>query len=135
MTNPTQRNALSILGLTICGLIAMNVQHPTQQTITAPMPVEAQAQISSTVPASITSSQPTVAFSVEPSVAPLAMTTPLDTAPQSENPRAATGNAAVLKRFSVRAEGDPWQAYRTLREVNAAPFAAYLSPLLVIFSG
>jgi para-aminobenzoate synthetase component 1 len=31
------------------------------------------------------------------------------------------------QRFSVRAEGAPWHAYRTLREVNAAPFAAYLN--------
>jgi len=31
------------------------------------------------------------------------------------------------QRFSVAAEGDPWQAYRELRRLNAAPFSAYLS--------
>lgn len=31
------------------------------------------------------------------------------------------------QRFSVAAEGDPWQAYKGLRQLNAAPFAAYLS--------
>ncbi len=31
------------------------------------------------------------------------------------------------QRFSVVAEGDPWQAYKGLRQLNAAPFAAYLS--------
>ena len=30
------------------------------------------------------------------------------------------------QRFSVAAEGDPWQAYVRLRRLNAAPFAAYL---------
>ncbi len=30
------------------------------------------------------------------------------------------------QRFSARAEGDPWQAYRALREMNPAPFGAYL---------
>ncbi|MES9831798.1 MAG: aminodeoxychorismate synthase component I [Candidatus Thiodiazotropha sp. DIVDIV] len=31
------------------------------------------------------------------------------------------------QRFSVAAEGDPWQAYKGLRQLNAAPFAAYLN--------
>jgi para-aminobenzoate synthetase component 1 len=31
------------------------------------------------------------------------------------------------QRFSVAAEGDTWQAYQVLRQLNAAPFAAYLS--------
>jgi para-aminobenzoate synthetase component 1 len=31
------------------------------------------------------------------------------------------------QRFSVAAEGDPWQAYKGLRQLNAAPFAAYMS--------
>ncbi len=31
------------------------------------------------------------------------------------------------QRFSVAAEGDPWQAYQVLRQLNAAPFAAYLN--------
>ncbi|PVV20562.1 MAG: aminodeoxychorismate synthase, component I [gamma proteobacterium symbiont of Ctena orbiculata] len=31
------------------------------------------------------------------------------------------------QRFSVVAEGDPWQAYKGLRQLNAAPFAAYLN--------
>jgi len=31
------------------------------------------------------------------------------------------------QRFSVAAEGDPWQAYMGLRQLNAAPFAAYLN--------
>jgi para-aminobenzoate synthetase component 1 len=30
------------------------------------------------------------------------------------------------QRFSVPAEGDPWQAYQELRQRNPAPFAAYL---------
>ncbi len=31
------------------------------------------------------------------------------------------------QRFSVAAEGDTWQAYQVLRQLNAAPFAAYLN--------
>ncbi|MCG7922020.1 MAG: aminodeoxychorismate synthase component I [Candidatus Thiodiazotropha lotti] len=31
------------------------------------------------------------------------------------------------QRFSVSAKGDPWQAYKGLRQLNAAPFAAYLN--------
>jgi para-aminobenzoate synthetase component 1 len=31
------------------------------------------------------------------------------------------------QRFAVSAEGDTWQAYKVLRELNAAPFAAYLN--------
>jgi para-aminobenzoate synthetase component 1 len=31
------------------------------------------------------------------------------------------------QRFSVAAEGDPWQAYKGLRQLNASPFAAYLN--------
>jgi para-aminobenzoate synthetase component I len=31
------------------------------------------------------------------------------------------------QRFSVAAEGDPWQAYKELRQLNAAPFSAYLN--------
>jgi para-aminobenzoate synthetase component 1 len=31
------------------------------------------------------------------------------------------------QRFSVAAEGDTWQAYKGLRHLNAAPFAAYLN--------
>ncbi len=31
------------------------------------------------------------------------------------------------QRFSVAAEGDPWQGYKVLRQLNAAPFAAYLN--------
>ncbi|MEW8264161.1 MAG: aminodeoxychorismate synthase component I, partial [Candidatus Thiodiazotropha taylori] len=31
------------------------------------------------------------------------------------------------QRFSVAAEGDTWQAYKGLRQLNAAPFAAYLN--------
>ncbi|MBV2089529.1 MAG: aminodeoxychorismate synthase component I [Candidatus Thiodiazotropha sp. (ex Ctena orbiculata)] len=31
------------------------------------------------------------------------------------------------QRFSVTAEGDTWQAYKGLRQLNAAPFAAYLN--------
>lgn len=30
------------------------------------------------------------------------------------------------QRFAVPAEGDPWQAYKALRALNAAPFGAYL---------
>ncbi|MES9852347.1 MAG: aminodeoxychorismate synthase component I [Candidatus Thiodiazotropha sp. L084R] len=33
----------------------------------------------------------------------------------------------LAQRFSVAAEGDPWQAYKGLRQLNAAPFAAYLN--------
>ncbi len=32
----------------------------------------------------------------------------------------------LAQRFSVPVEGDPWDAYRRLREVNPAPFSAYL---------
>ena len=43
------------------------------------------------------------------------------------------------QRFSAAYSGDPWQAYRLLREVNPAPFAAYLdlpgqNPALVSLS-
>jgi para-aminobenzoate synthetase component 1 len=31
------------------------------------------------------------------------------------------------QRFSVAAEGDPWLAYKGLRQLNAAPFGAYLN--------
>jgi para-aminobenzoate synthetase component 1 len=31
------------------------------------------------------------------------------------------------QRFSVAADGDTWQAYKRLRQLNAAPFAAYLN--------
>ncbi|MBK5966958.1 aminodeoxychorismate synthase, component I [Thiocystis minor] len=31
------------------------------------------------------------------------------------------------QRFAVRAEGDPWEAYRRLRTINPAPFGAYLA--------
>jgi para-aminobenzoate synthetase component 1 len=31
------------------------------------------------------------------------------------------------QRFSVPAEGDPWEAYQGLRRINAAPFGAYLN--------
>jgi para-aminobenzoate synthetase component 1 len=31
------------------------------------------------------------------------------------------------QRFSAPTEGDPWQAYQALRQLNPAPFAAYLS--------
>ncbi|MBW9263752.1 MAG: aminodeoxychorismate synthase component I [Candidatus Thiodiazotropha sp. (ex. Lucinisca nassula)] len=31
------------------------------------------------------------------------------------------------QRFSIAAEGDTWQAYKGLRQLNAAPFAAYLN--------
>ena len=41
----------------------------------------------------------------------------------------------LSQRFSAPAEGDPWQAYRGLRAVNAAPFGAYLeSPDWAILS-
>jgi len=33
----------------------------------------------------------------------------------------------LAKRFEVRAEGDPWHAYKLLRQFNAAPFCAYFS--------
>ena len=32
----------------------------------------------------------------------------------------------LTQRFEARAEGDPWTAYLKLREINPAPFAAYL---------
>ena len=32
----------------------------------------------------------------------------------------------LTQRFEARAEGDPWAAYLKLREINPAPFAAYL---------
>jgi para-aminobenzoate synthetase component I len=32
----------------------------------------------------------------------------------------------LAQRFSARAEGHPWSGYRCLREINPAPFAAYL---------
>jgi para-aminobenzoate synthetase component 1 len=32
----------------------------------------------------------------------------------------------LAQRFSSRFQGDPWQAYRQLREVAAAPFSAYM---------
>jgi para-aminobenzoate synthetase component 1 len=31
------------------------------------------------------------------------------------------------QRFAAATEGDPWQAYQALRQLNPAPFAAYLS--------
>ncbi|MES9991311.1 MAG: aminodeoxychorismate synthase component I [Candidatus Thiodiazotropha sp.] len=31
------------------------------------------------------------------------------------------------QRFSAAAEGDPWHAYRLLRQLNAAPYAAYMN--------
>lgn len=41
----------------------------------------------------------------------------------------------LAKRFAVKAEGDPWFAYRRLREKNAAPFSAFLeSPSASILS-
>lgn len=41
----------------------------------------------------------------------------------------------LARRFSVRAEGDPWTAYRRLRELSPAPFSAYLStPAGVVLS-
>ncbi|MGA7799858.1 MAG: aminodeoxychorismate synthase component I [Gammaproteobacteria bacterium] len=33
----------------------------------------------------------------------------------------------LAQRFEARVEGDPWLAYRQLRTINAAPFAAYLN--------
>lgn len=33
----------------------------------------------------------------------------------------------LTQRFSARCEGDPWTAYRLLRELNAAPFSGYLN--------
>ncbi|OUR65868.1 aminodeoxychorismate synthase, component I [Methylophaga sp. 42_25_T18] len=33
----------------------------------------------------------------------------------------------LAKRFEVSAEGDPWHAYKLLRQYNAAPFCAYFS--------
>lgn len=33
----------------------------------------------------------------------------------------------LAQRFSARCEGDPWFAYRALREINAAPFSCYLN--------
>jgi para-aminobenzoate synthetase component 1 len=33
----------------------------------------------------------------------------------------------LSQRFSADCEGDPWTAYRKLRELNAAPFSAYLN--------
>ena len=39
------------------------------------------------------------------------------------------------QRFSAPCEGDPWQAYQDLREVNPAPFAAYLNyPFVQVLS-
>jgi para-aminobenzoate synthetase component I len=32
----------------------------------------------------------------------------------------------LTQRFAARADGDPWDAYLKLREINPAPFAAYL---------
>src|SRR4029079_4974291 len=32
----------------------------------------------------------------------------------------------LTQRFEARADGDPWAAYLRLREINPAPFAAYL---------
>ena len=41
----------------------------------------------------------------------------------------------LTRRFSARAGGDPWTAYRELRKVNPAPMAAYLQlPFLQILS-
>ena len=34
--------------------------------------------------------------------------------------------AMAIARFRARAEGDAWHAYLRLREINPAPFAAYL---------
>src|SRR5690606_19715430 len=31
------------------------------------------------------------------------------------------------QRFAADCEGDPWAAYRVLRELNAAPFSGYLN--------
>ncbi|MDD5578810.1 MAG: aminodeoxychorismate synthase component I [Methylobacter sp.] len=33
----------------------------------------------------------------------------------------------LAQRFAASCEGDPWTAYRTLRELNAAPFSCYLN--------
>ncbi|ASF46881.1 aminodeoxychorismate synthase component I [Methylovulum psychrotolerans] len=33
----------------------------------------------------------------------------------------------LTQRFAARCEGDPWTAYQLLRQVNAAPFSAYLN--------
>lgn len=33
----------------------------------------------------------------------------------------------LAKRFSIRAEGDPWHAYQLLRKHNSAPFSAFLA--------
>lgn len=33
----------------------------------------------------------------------------------------------LAKRFEIRAEGDPWIAYRQLRKYNAAPFSAFMA--------
>lgn len=33
----------------------------------------------------------------------------------------------LTQRFSATCEGDTWQAYQALREINAAPFSAYLN--------
>ncbi len=33
----------------------------------------------------------------------------------------------LTQRFSAKCEGDTWQAYQALREINAAPFSAYLN--------
>lgn len=33
----------------------------------------------------------------------------------------------LAKRFEISAQGDPWFAYKQLRQANAAPFSAYLS--------
>ena len=32
----------------------------------------------------------------------------------------------LTQRFASPCQGDPWQAYQTLRQINAAPFSAYL---------
>ena len=41
----------------------------------------------------------------------------------------------LAQRFSVPAEGDPWQAYQTLRRLNPAPFGAYLgTPVCAVMS-
>ena len=33
----------------------------------------------------------------------------------------------LAQRFAARCDGDPWTAYRTLRQLNAAPFSCYLN--------
>ena len=39
------------------------------------------------------------------------------------------------QRFSARADGDPWVAYKALRQLNPAPFAAYLNlPFVQVLS-